>query len=69
MLDNFSPNKVKKAIDLLKTNNLRDKVLIEVSGNISHENVLSYAVSDPDIISTSEITQRPSRYIDLTLRF
>jgi nicotinate-nucleotide pyrophosphorylase (carboxylating) len=69
MLDNFSPNKVKEAISLLKKNNLRDKVLIEVSGNITHENILSYAASDPDIISTSEITQRPSKYIDLTLRF
>jgi nicotinate-nucleotide pyrophosphorylase (carboxylating) len=69
MFDNFAPNMVEEAINLLKQNNLRDKVLIEVSGNITQENILNYAQLGPDIISTSEITQRPSEHIDLTLRF
>lgn len=69
MFDNFTPDMVEEAINLLKQNKLRDKVLIEVSGNITQENVLNYARLGPDIISTSEITQRPSEHIDLTLRF
>jgi nicotinate-nucleotide pyrophosphorylase (carboxylating) len=68
MLDNFTLDMVKEAINLLKKNNFRDKVLIEVSGNITQDNILNYARLGPDIISTSEITQRPSEHIDLTLR-
>jgi len=69
MLDNFTPDMVIDAVNQLKENNLRDKVLVEISGNITQENVLNYVHSEPDIISTSEITQRPSEYVDLTLRF
>lgn len=69
MLDNFPPDKVRDAINLLKKHNLRHKVLVEVSGNITLENVKNYALSEPDIISTSEITQRPSEHIDLSLKF
>ena len=69
MLDNFTPDKVEEAVNLLKAHNLRDKVLVEVSGNITQENVLNYVLSGSDIISTSEITQRPSEHVDLTLRF
>jgi nicotinate-nucleotide pyrophosphorylase (carboxylating) len=68
MLDNFTLDMVKEAINLLKKNNFRDNVLIEVSGNITQDNILNYARLGPDIISTSEITQRPSEHIDLTLR-
>ena len=68
MLDNFTPHMVEEAINILKQNKLRDKVLIEVSGNITQDNILNYARLGPDIISTSEITQRPSEHIDLTLR-
>jgi len=69
MLDNFPPDKVGNAVKLLKKYNLRDKVLIEISGNITQENILNYVPLEPDIISTSEITQRPSEHVDLTLRF
>jgi len=69
MLDNFTPDKVEEAVNLLKAHNLRDKVLVEVSGNITQENVLNYVLSGSDIISTSEISQRPSEHVDLTLRF
>jgi len=69
MLDNFTVNMVNQAINDLKKNNLREKVLIEVSGNINQKNILDYINLEPDIISTSEITQRPSEFVDLTLRF
>ncbi|TFG25126.1 MAG: carboxylating nicotinate-nucleotide diphosphorylase [Promethearchaeota archaeon] len=69
MLDNMSPNEVQDAINLLKKNNLRDAVTIEVSGNISIDNILNYVTLEPDIISSSEITQFPSEKLDLSLKF
>lgn len=69
MLDNMSPDEVQDAISLLKKNNLRDTVIIEVSGNISFDNILNYVVLEPDIISSSEITQFPAKKLDLSLKF
>lgn len=69
MLDNMDPNQVKDAIDLLKKNNLRDNVIIEVSGGITQENIMDYLIALPDLISTGELTQFPSERVDLSLRF
>lgn len=69
MLDNMTPNQVEDAINLLKKNNLRDKVIIEVSGGINIENIVDYLQSSPDIISIGELTQFPSEKVDLSLRF
>ena len=69
MLDNMSPNEVQDAINLLKKNNLRDNVIIEVSANISFDNILDYLTPEPDIISSSEITQFPIEKLDLSLKF
>lgn len=69
MLDNMSPNDVEKAINSLKENNLRDKVIVELSGNIHLDNILDYLNSEPDVISTSELTLSPSEIVDLSLRF
>jgi nicotinate-nucleotide pyrophosphorylase (carboxylating) len=69
MLDNMSADEVQKAIDLLKKNKLREDVIIEVSGGISLVNLLDYVILEPDIISSSEITQFPSEKLDLSLRF
>ena len=70
MLDNMNPDQVKLAIELLKKNNLRNSVLIEVSGGINLENINAYLAQDaPDIISSSELTQFPSEQVDLSLRF
>ena len=69
MLDNMDPNDVQKAIDSLKKNKLRDNVIIEVSGGIFLVNLLDYVILEPDIISSSEITQFPSEKLDLSLRF
>ncbi len=57
MLDNFTPKQAKDAVDLLKKNQLRDKVLVEASGGITEENILEYAATEVDIISLGEITQ------------
>lgn len=69
MLDNMSPDEVQEAIDLLKRNKLREDVIIEVSGGISLTNLSNYVALEPDIISSSEITQFPSEKLDLSLRF
>lgn len=68
MLDNMNPDKVQDAINLLKQKNLRDQVLIEVSGNITQDNIVDYLISEPDIISTSILTQKPTEFVDLSLQ-
>jgi nicotinate-nucleotide pyrophosphorylase (carboxylating) len=69
MLDNFSPDKVEDCINLLKKNNFRDKVMIEVSGGIDLENIVDYLISEPDVISSGQLTQFPSEKVDFSLRF
>lgn len=66
MLDNMPPNKVKLVINALKENNLRDKIIIEVSGGITPDNLLDYAATGVDVISMGFITHSaPS--MDLSL--
>jgi len=56
MLDNFSVEDTKKAVDLLKQENLRDHILIESSGRITPDNIMGYADAGVDIVSMSYIT-------------
>jgi len=56
MLDNFTPDEVDKAIEMLKGAKLQNKVLLEISGGINSETILDYALSKVDIISVGEIT-------------
>ncbi len=69
MMDNFNPDQVEDAINLLKQNNLRDQVIIEVSGGINPENIVDYLLSEPDVISSGQLTQFPSEQVDFSLRF
>jgi len=57
LLDNMAPQRVKKSLDLISKNKLRDRVLIEVSGGITRENLASYAMTGVDVISVGSITQ------------
>lgn len=66
MLDNFTSKQVHDAIDLLKANKLRTRVLVEASGGITERNILKYAATGVDIISLSEITQN-ARPLDMSL--
>ena len=66
MLDNMSPEEVREAVEELKKLGLRSRVVIEVSGGITPENVLEYAKLDVDVLSTSYITMQPER-VDLSL--
>ena len=69
MLDNMSPDMVEDAINLLKKYNLREKVIIEISGGIFEHNIVDFLIAEPDIISLGLLTQKPTEYMDFTLRF
>ncbi|MHA1194318.1 MAG: nicotinate-nucleotide diphosphorylase, partial [Promethearchaeota archaeon] len=69
MLDNMSPDQVEDAISTLKKNKVRGMVIIEISGGITLDNIVDYVIAEPDIISSSELTQFPSEKVDISLRF
>lgn len=56
MLDNFTPEDVNKAVQILKKAELSHKVLLEVSGGINSETLLEYAQTEIDIISIGALT-------------
>jgi nicotinate-nucleotide pyrophosphorylase (carboxylating) len=66
MLDNMNPNEIKNVVNALENKNLRDKILIEVSGGINPDNILDYANTGVDIVSTGYITHSV-RSLDMSL--
>jgi len=66
MLDNFSPEQIKKTIQVLKDLKLREKVLLEASGGISSKNIARYGKTGVDIISVGSITNSV-KGIDMSL--
>jgi nicotinate-nucleotide pyrophosphorylase (carboxylating) len=56
MLDNFSPERVREAVEALKKTGFFGKVLLEVSGGITEENLLEYASAQVDVISMGALT-------------
>ena len=56
MLDNLTPRQVRNIVNTLKKNGLHNKVMIEVSGGVTHKNVKRYASIDIDMISIGSIT-------------
>jgi nicotinate-nucleotide pyrophosphorylase (carboxylating) len=56
MLDNFSPKQIREAVEALKKAGFFGKVLLEVSGGITAENLLEYASTQVNIISMGELT-------------
>jgi nicotinate-nucleotide pyrophosphorylase (carboxylating) len=56
MLDNFSPKQIKEAVKALKKAGFFGKVLLEVSGGITAENLLEYASTQVNIISLGALT-------------
>ncbi len=69
MLDNFSPDGVEDCINLLKEHNFRDKIIIEVSGGVNLKNIVDYLISEPDVISSGQLTKFPTEQVDFSLRF
>ncbi len=66
MLDNMFPDEVKNALSALDKENLHDNVLIEVSGGINSENIVPFAKTGVDVISTGYMTHS-ARSLDLSL--
>ncbi|MFW5932644.1 MAG: carboxylating nicotinate-nucleotide diphosphorylase [Candidatus Hadarchaeota archaeon] len=58
MLDNFSPEEVKEAVESLKEKGIREDVVIESSGGIDPSNVGKYAAAGVDVISSSYMTMK-----------
>lgn len=56
MLDNFSPREVREAVEALIKAGFFGKVLLEVSGGITEQNLLDYASAQVDIISVGALT-------------
>jgi nicotinate-nucleotide pyrophosphorylase (carboxylating) len=67
MLDNFSPEQAKIAVREIKRIGSREKIKIEISGNIGPNNILDYAEARPDVISLGYLTHS-SRAVDFSLR-
>ena len=56
MFDNFSPKQIRKAVEALKKAGFFGKVLLEVSGGITEQNLLEYASTQVNIISMGALT-------------
>ena len=56
MLDNMPPEAIKKAVSLRKKMKLDEKVLFEVSGGITADNIKDFANTGVDIISSGSLT-------------
>jgi nicotinate-nucleotide pyrophosphorylase (carboxylating) len=56
MFDNFSPKQIREAVEALKKAGCFGKVLLEVSGGITEQNLLEYASTQVNIISMGALT-------------
>jgi len=66
MLDNMGLDNINEVLASLKSDNLRHKSLIEVSGGIKPENIVEYAKTGVDIISAGYLTHSASA-LDLSM--
>ncbi|MEX2683449.1 MAG: carboxylating nicotinate-nucleotide diphosphorylase [Candidatus Sigynarchaeota archaeon] len=66
MLDNMPFDEMKRAIAALEKEKLRDKVVVESSGNVDISTVAQHAKTGVDLISTSAITLR-AKPLDISL--
>ncbi len=56
MLDNMSPGQINRTISVLKSEGLRDRVIIELSGGIDESSLPRYAALNVDVISLGALT-------------
>jgi len=63
LLDNFSPDEIKKAVD-----NKKEGMTYEVSGGINLENIKNYCLEGVDAFSSGSLTY-DARPVDLSLKF
>ena len=56
MLDNMSPDQITRTIRVLKSEGMRDRIIIELSGGIDESSLPRYAALDVDVISPGVLT-------------
>lgn len=66
MLDNMTPEEVMNVLSALEKEKLRGNIIIEVSGGINSENIVDFAKTGVDVISTGYMTHS-ARSLDLSL--
>jgi nicotinate-nucleotide pyrophosphorylase (carboxylating) len=66
MLDNFSPDRIKKTISALEKLGLRKNIKLEASGGINSGNIKEFARTGVEMISVGAITNS-SRAVDFSL--
>ncbi|MBS7615054.1 carboxylating nicotinate-nucleotide diphosphorylase [Candidatus Bathyarchaeota archaeon] len=66
MLDNMSLKEAAETMKELSARNLRHRVQIEISGGVTSENLVSYAMLRPDIISLGSLTHSV-KAVDMSL--
>ena len=66
MLDNMQIEDIKLILKALKKENIRDRVIIEVSGGMNLDNVVEYAETGVDVISSGYITHSAAA-LDMSL--
>jgi nicotinate-nucleotide pyrophosphorylase (carboxylating) len=66
LLDNMSPEKVKSTIAVLEAQNVRDQIVIEISGKLNEGNLEEYAACGADALSLGALTHSP-RALDISM--
>jgi nicotinate-nucleotide pyrophosphorylase (carboxylating) len=66
MLDNFSPKQVTETVEEFKKAGFIGKVMLEVSGGITEQNIMEYASTHIDFISIGTLTHSV-RALDMSL--
>jgi nicotinate-nucleotide pyrophosphorylase (carboxylating) len=56
LLDNFSPQDAAGVHEVLTKKNLRDKIILEISGGVNEDNIRAYAESGCDVLSSGSLT-------------
>jgi nicotinate-nucleotide pyrophosphorylase (carboxylating) len=67
MLDNMTPDEVEQTISTLTDMDLRNKLMIEVSGGVTPENLKAYAAVGADVISMGMLTHS-AKALDMNLK-
>lgn len=67
MLDNFSPEAARRAVEALRNEGLLEAVLLEVSGKVNEASLAAYAAAGVDAISVGALTHS-SGVLDLSAK-
>jgi len=66
LLDNMKPAQIEETVSLLRTANLRERIILEASGGIRKDNLSTYLNTGIDVISVGAITHS-AKAIDISM--